>query len=72
MSDRPHPSLRGHTDRGVDSADDRQEARAGFGARLHDIEARPLASRAEAFGQIHDELRAVLEGTPDGTGQGGR
>jgi len=72
MSDRPDPSHRDDTDHDIVGADDLQEARAGAGARLADIEAQPLASRAEAFAEIHDELRAVLEGTPDDSGQGGR
>jgi len=56
-------------DAGVDEA---EEARAGWSARAADIESRPLASRATAFAVVHDELRAVLEGTTTDTGQGGR
>jgi len=30
-------------------------------AQLDDIETRPLEQRAEAFGQLHEQLRAQLE-----------
>lgn len=53
-------------------ADERQEAQAVWAARASDIEAQPLASRAAAFGAVHDELRAVLEGTTDDFGRDGR
>ncbi|KQS20828.1 hypothetical protein [Frigoribacterium sp. Leaf186] len=56
----------------VPDADERQEARAGWSDRVADIESQPLASRAAAFGAVHDELRAVLEGTTDDSGRDGR
>jgi hypothetical protein len=31
-------------------------------SRVHLIEDQPLESRAEAFTQLHDELRSTLEG----------
>jgi len=34
----------------------------GFVPRVELIEDQPLASRAEAYAQLHDELRAELEG----------
>lgn len=34
----------------------------GLVSRLALIEDRPLAERAEAYGQVHDELSRVLEG----------
>lgn len=63
----------GITPRGaVPDADERQEALAGWSDRVADIESQPLASRAAAFGGVHDELRAVLEGTTDDSGRDGR
>lgn len=53
-------------------ADERQEARDGWSDRVADIESQPLASRAASFGAVHDELRAVLEGTTDDSGRDGR
>lgn len=53
-------------------SDDRQEARAAFAERLADIESLPLESRASAFGEVHDDLRAVLEGTSGDVGPRGR
>lgn len=44
----------------------RQEAVDGLEERLRGIETRPLASRAEAFSYLHDDLRDVLEGATDG------
>ena len=72
MSDHPDALVLGDTDLDVVDAADRQEARVESAARLADIESQPLASRAQGFEQVHDELRAVLEGTTDDTGQGGR
>jgi hypothetical protein len=43
----------------------RSEAIEGLEARLRDIEQQPLASRAAAFGEMHDDLRRVLEGAGD-------
>jgi hypothetical protein len=37
-------------------------ANDGFVPRVELIENQPLASRAEAYAQLHDELRAELEG----------
>jgi hypothetical protein len=37
-------------------------ANDGFVPRVELIEDQPLASRAEAYAQLHDELRAELEG----------
>ncbi|WP_396600227.1 hypothetical protein [Frigoribacterium sp. R86507] len=72
MSDHPDATVRGDNDLDVVDAADRQEARVASATRLADIESLPLASRAQAFGEVHDELRAVLEGTTGDTGQGGR
>ncbi|ROS54057.1 hypothetical protein [Frigoribacterium sp. PhB24] len=72
MSDHPDADHRGDTDLDVVGPDDPQEARPPFAAGLDEIESLPLASRAEAFGEIHDELRAVLEGTAGDGGQAGR
>jgi len=43
----------GESERGADD---------GFVPRVELIEDQPLASRAEAYAQLHDELRAELEG----------
>ncbi|BDZ50205.1 hypothetical protein GCM10025867_24460 [Frondihabitans sucicola] len=43
----------------------------GLISRLTVIDQQPLERRAVAFAQIHDELRAVLDGTgADGAGPG--
>jgi hypothetical protein len=69
----PDGTPSGTTPRGtVPDVDERQEARAGWSDRVADIESLPLASRAAAFGAVHDELRAVLEGTTDDSGRDGR
>lgn len=60
-----------HGSPGHEMSVDRQEALAGLSGRLHDIESRPLAARADAFAEVHDDLRAVLEGA-DHDRQGGR
>ncbi|VXC13194.1 hypothetical protein [Frigoribacterium sp. 9N] len=72
MSDHPDATVRDDTDLDVVDAADRQEAQVASAEQLSGIESLPLASRAEAFAAIHDELRAVLEGTTDDIGQGGR
>ncbi|MDY0893196.1 hypothetical protein [Frigoribacterium sp. CFBP9030] len=41
---------------------DQTEAVEGLEARLLQIEQQPLGDRAAAFGEVHDELRDVLEG----------
>ncbi|WP_156357352.1 hypothetical protein [Frigoribacterium sp. Leaf263] len=46
---------------------DGTEAIEGLEARLRDIEQQPLVSRAAAFGELHDDLRRVLEGAGDDT-----
>ncbi|MBF4599188.1 hypothetical protein ITJ55_00015 [Frigoribacterium sp. VKM Ac-1396] len=69
----PDGTPSGFTRRGaVPDADEPQEARAGWSDRVAEIESLPLESRAAAFGGVHDELRAVLEGTTDDSGRGGR
>jgi len=62
------------TDSALDGVPSRhpEEALAGLSERLSLIESRPLDTRAEEFGRVHDELRAVLEGSTPVAGQGGR
>ncbi|ROS62678.1 hypothetical protein EDF38_1791 [Frigoribacterium sp. PhB160] len=48
------------------------EAVDGLEARLRQVEAQPIASRAAAFAEVHDELRTVLEQTSDDVDAGGR
>ncbi|MFF1574671.1 hypothetical protein ACFVWR_18170 [Leifsonia sp. NPDC058292] len=43
-------------------ASDAAGAEAALVSRLNLIEDQPLASRADAYSQVHDELRAELEG----------
>jgi hypothetical protein len=77
MSDQPDDLVSDRADHGVApsdgvGADDVQEARVAMLERVAAIESLPLASRADAFGEVHDELRAVLEGTTGDVGRGGR
>jgi hypothetical protein len=59
QSDAPgHPS---HDE--ATRADDRPTAVPGLAARLRQVEASPVESRADSFAALHDELRDVLEGT---------
>lgn len=44
-----------------DAAPSRDEEPSALVTRLRVIEDQPLASRAEALAQLHDELRAQLE-----------
>jgi hypothetical protein len=41
---------------------DIQHDEDGLVSRLRVIEDQPLTHRADAYGHVHDELRAVLEG----------
>lgn len=77
MSDQPDDLVPDRTDRGVAPSDGLQadgveEARVAMLERVAYIESLPLASRADAFADVHDELRAVLEGTTGDVGRGGR
>jgi hypothetical protein len=42
--------------------EDNQHDEDALVSRLRVIEDQPLADRADAYGHVHDELRAVLEG----------
>ncbi|GAA1446311.1 hypothetical protein [Leifsonia poae] len=44
------------------NGDDKQDVDDALVPRLKLIEDQPLATRAEAYAQMHDELRDVLEG----------
>jgi hypothetical protein len=45
----------------VEEAPERSSGQALL-SRLHVIEDQPIATRAEAYAHVHDELRDVLEG----------
>ena len=55
-------SLIGHGSAGHGSAGHESAADGGVVSRLSLVEDQPLGDRAEAFGQLVDELRAHLEG----------
>ncbi|PPF54229.1 hypothetical protein C5C13_13900 [Clavibacter michiganensis] len=61
MSDDPDDSARAGSAPGPDSDDGRDVAEE-LVSRLQLIEEQPLGDRAAAFGLLHDELRARLEG----------
>jgi hypothetical protein len=44
------------------NGDEKQDADEALVPRLHLIEDQPLATRADAYAQVHDELRDELEG----------
>ncbi len=44
------------------NGDDKQDADDALVPRLNLIEDQPLATRADAYAQVHDQLRDELEG----------
>ncbi|WP_199922271.1 hypothetical protein [Microterricola viridarii] len=44
------------------TADNEYSAEERLAARLRSIDEQPVAERAEAYVQLHDEMRARLEG----------